>query len=173
MFNGEIYNHADLRAQMVARGHTYRTHSDTESIVHLYEEYGTECVQHLRGMFAFAIWDQPRRTLFAARDRMGIKPFYYRLQQGDGTFFFASEIKALLAAPRVRAEFNSGALAEYLAFGYISGDETLFSGIRKLPPGHTLSLDHDGKLDIRRYWDLSVARRSRPSTARLLRLSLS
>jgi asparagine synthase (glutamine-hydrolysing) len=155
VFNGEIYNHHDLRRQMIERGHRYRTHSDTESIVHLYEEYGSDCVQHLRGMFAFAIWDQSHATLFAARDRVGIKPFYYYLQAG--TFLFASEIKALLAAPGVRAEFNPAALSEYLAFGYISGEETLFAGIRKLAPGHTLTLKRNGAPEIRRYWDLSVA----------------
>ena len=155
VFNGEIYNHAELREKMLARGHSYRTHSDTESIVHLYEEYGQDCVQHLRGMFAFAIWDKARHTLFAARDRLGIKPFYFRLQ--DGTFIFGSEIKALLAYPGVSAEFNSAVLPEYLAFGYVAGEETFFSGIRKLPAGHILELAENGGLSIRRYWDLSVA----------------
>jgi asparagine synthase (glutamine-hydrolysing) len=154
VYNGEIYNHAQLREQMVARGHVYRTHSDTESIVHLYEEYGKDCVQHLRGMFAFVIWDKARNTLFAARDRLGIKPFYYRLV--DGTFIFGSEIKTLLAYPGVNAEFNPGALPEYLAFGYVAGEDTLFSGIHKLPAGHTLELAENGELSIRRYWDLSV-----------------
>src|SRR5579863_5157378 len=155
VFNGEIYNHADLRQKMLARGHSYRTHSDTESIVHLYEEYGQDCVQHLRGMFAFVIWDKARHTLFAARDRLGIKPFYFRLQ--DGTFIFGSEIKALLAYPGVSAEFNAAVLPEYLAFGYVAGEETFFSGIRKLPAGHTLELSKTRRLSIRRYWDLSIA----------------
>jgi asparagine synthase (glutamine-hydrolysing) len=155
VFNGEIYNHADLRQKMIARGHTYRTYSDTESIVHLYEEYGADCVQHLRGMFAFVIWDKVRRKLFAARDRMGIKPFCYRLL--DGVFLYGSEIKALLAYPGVGAEFNQGVLSEYLAFGYVSGEETLFSGIRKLPAGHTLELSESGTVEVRRYWDLSIA----------------
>jgi asparagine synthase (glutamine-hydrolysing) len=154
VFNGEIYNHAGIREKLIARGHTYRTHSDTESIVHLYEEYGRDCVQHLRGMFAFAIWDKPRRKLFAARDRMGIKPFYYRLQ--DGVFLFGSEIKALLAYPGAGPEFNRGVLPEYLAFGYSSQEQTFFSGIYKLPAGHTLELGEEGRPDIRRYWDLSV-----------------
>jgi asparagine synthase (glutamine-hydrolysing) len=154
VYNGEIYNHADLRRQMLARGHIYRTQSDTESIVHLYEEYGPDCVQHLRGMFAFVIWDKTRHTLFAARDRLGIKPLYYCLQ--DGTFIFGSEIKALLAYSGVTAELNRRALPEYLAFGYIAGEETLFSGIRKLPAAHTLELTENGKLTIRRYWDLAV-----------------
>jgi asparagine synthase (glutamine-hydrolysing) len=155
VYNGEIYNHADLREKMLARGHTYRTHSDTESIVHLYEEYGQDCVNYLRGMFAFVIWDKHRHTLFAARDRLGIKPFYYRLQ--EGTFIFASEIKALLTYPGVSAEFNAAVLPEYLAFGYVAGEETFFSGIRKLPAGHTLELSENGEVSIRRYWDLSVA----------------
>jgi len=164
VFNGEIYNHDDLRRQMIARGHRYRTHSDTESIVHLYEEYGEDCVQHLRGMFAFALWDKPKGTFFAARDRVGIKPFYYYLH--DGTFLFASEIKSLLAAPGVRAEFNPAALSEYLAFGYISGEETLFAGIRKLAPGHTLTLKRSAAPEIRRYWDLSVAENPEQDSAR-------
>src|SRR4029077_1433403 len=106
VFNGEIYNHAELREQLRARGHRYRTDSDTETIVHLYEEYGRDCVRYLRGMFAFAIWDRRKRVLFAARDRLGIKTFYYRW---DGkAFLFGSEIKAILAYPGVAAEFDRG-----------------------------------------------------------------
>ncbi len=154
VFNGEIYNHAELRATLEARGHRYRTHSDTETIVHLYEEYGRDCVKHLRGMFAFAIWDRRKRVLCAARDRMGIKPFYYRW---DGrAFLFGSEIKAILAYPGVAAEFNRGTLSEYLAFGYITGAETMFAGIRKLMPGHTLELTEQGESRIERYWDLTT-----------------
>src|SRR5881296_3410247 len=122
VYNGEIYNHRELRSKLEARGHRYRTKSDTETIVHLYEEYGDDCVQHLRGMFAFAIWDRTRRRIFIARDRLGIKPLYY---QYDGQrLIFGSEIKTLLAYPGVTAEFNRGTLAEYLAFGYISGEQT-------------------------------------------------
>jgi asparagine synthase (glutamine-hydrolysing) len=154
VFNGEIYNHAELREKLVARGHIYRTQSDTESILHAYEEFGRDCVQHLRGMFAFVIWDQARRRLFAARDRLGIKPFYYWME--DGVFLFGSEIKTILAYPGVRAQFNRRVLPEYLAFGYTSQEETFFSGIHKLPPGHTLELGEDRQLEIRRYWDLSV-----------------
>ncbi|HEV3304910.1 MAG TPA: asparagine synthase (glutamine-hydrolyzing) [Candidatus Sulfotelmatobacter sp.] len=154
VYNGEIYNHAELRAGLEARGHRYRTRSDTETIVHLYEEYGHDCVMHLRGMFAFAIWDRRKRVLFAARDRLGIKPFYYRW---DGhTFLFGSEIKTILAYPGVEAEFNRGTLAEYLAFGYITGTETMFAGIRKLMPGHTLELTEQGEPRIERYWDLTT-----------------
>src|SRR5438270_5268230 len=121
VFNGEIYNHQDLRKDLTTRGQRYRTHSDTESIVHLYEEYGDDCVQHLRGMFAFAIWDRTRRRIFIARDRLGIAPLH---SQYDGQrLIFGSEIKTLLAYPGVTAEFNRGTLAEYLAFGYISGEQ--------------------------------------------------
>jgi len=154
VYNGEIYNHAELRAGLEARGHRYRTRSDTETIVHLYEEYGRDCVKHLRGMFAFAIWDRRTRVLFAARDRLGIKPFYYRW---DGhTFLFGSEIKAILAYPGVTAEFNRGTLAEYLAFGYITGTQTMFAGVRKLMPGHTLELTEQGEPRIERHWDLTT-----------------
>ena len=155
VYNGEVYNHGDSRKDMEARGHVYRTHSDTESIVHLYEEYGRDCVQHLRGMFAFVIWDQRRRVLFGARDRLGIKPFYYRHQ--DGTLLFGSEIKALLAYPGVNPEFNRSILGEYLAFGYTSGPDTMFSGIRKLMPGHWFELDETGDWRSGQYWDLQVA----------------
>ena len=119
VFNGEIYNHTELRSELELRGHRYRTRSDTETIAHLYEEYGRDCVKYLRGMFAFAIWDRRRKTLFAARDRLGIKPFYYRWDRSK--FLFGSEIKTILSYPGVRAEFNTGVLAEYLAFGYLSG----------------------------------------------------
>jgi asparagine synthase (glutamine-hydrolysing) len=156
VYNGEIYNHQELRPGLEARGHRYRSHSDTETIVHLYEEYGRDCVLQLRGMFAFVLWDARQRLLFGARDRLGIKPFYYRLT--PKTFLFGSEIKTLLAYPGVEAELNRAALSEYLAFGYLSGDETLFSGIKKLMPGHTLELQETGELKIEPYWDLQVAK---------------
>jgi len=153
VYNGEIYNHAELRKGLEAKGHRYRTNSDTETIVHLYEEYGRDCVKHLRGMFAFAIWDRRKRMLFAARDRLGIKPFYYRW---DGkAFLFGSEIKAILAYPGVKARFNRETLAEYLAFGYITGPQTMFRGIQKLMPGHILELAEQGEPRIERYWDLT------------------
>jgi asparagine synthase (glutamine-hydrolysing) len=154
VYNGEIYNHAELRHDLDAKGHHYRTRSDTETIIHLYEEYGSDCVKHLRGMFAFAIWDRKKQTLFAARDRLGIKPFYYRW---DGrVFLFGSEIKAILAFPGANAAFNRSTLAEYLAFGYITGTETMFARIQKLMPAHTLELKQDGELKIDRYWDLNA-----------------
>jgi asparagine synthase (glutamine-hydrolysing) len=155
VYNGEIYNHAELRRDLEAKGHQYRTRSDTETIVHLYEEYGRDCVKHLRGMFAFAIWDRKKQILFAARDRLGIKPFYYRW---DGrTFLFGSEIKTILTFPGVRAEFNRSMLSEYLAFGYLTRQETMFAGIHKLMPGHYLELNQAGELKINRYWDLTSA----------------
>jgi asparagine synthase (glutamine-hydrolysing) len=152
VYNGEIYNHVELRAQLESRGHTYRTKSDTETIVHLYEEYGRECVRYLRGMFAFVIWDDRRRCLFGARDRVGIKPFYYHCD--SKMFLFGSEIKALLAHAGVRASLNSPALPEYLAFGYLAGEESLFAGIRKLMPGQILELNEKGDLRTQTYWDL-------------------
>lgn len=152
VFNGEIYNHADLRPDLERRGHRYRTRSDTETIIHLYEEYGEDCVRRLRGMFAFAIWDSRRRQLFCARDRFGIKPFYYILN--DRRLLFASEIKALLQFPGVRAELNTNGIPEYLAFGYLTGAKTLFAGIERLQPGHWLVADRRETVRAVRYWDL-------------------
>src|SRR5712692_6765817 len=155
VYNGEIYNHQELRKDLEARGHRYRTKSDTETIVHLYEEYGDDCVKRLRGMFAFAIWDGSKRRLYIARDRLGIKPLYYYY---DGkTLLFGSEIKAVLAYPGMKPEFNRQTLAEYLAFGYISGAESMYAGVRKLLPGHILRLDERGQLETSQYWDLNVA----------------
>ena len=158
VFNGEIYNHLQLRQQLEARGHRYSTHSDTETIVHLYEEYGPECVNRLRGMFAFAIWDGRKRSLFLARDRFGIKPLYYHLTQDK--LIFASEIKAILEYHGVSREFNLSGLPEYLAFGYLSGEETFYSGIKQLMPGHTLEVTLPGEAKITRYWDLSITPQS-------------
>lgn len=157
VFNGEIFNHADLRPALERAGHRYATHSDTETIIHAYEEYGAEAVSRLRGMFALAIWDSARKTLFCARDRMGKKPFYY---YWDGRLFaFASEMKALFEHPAISRKFHQPLLAEYLAFGYVSGEQTLFSGIRKLMPGHHLTLrlgDPSPVPRIQRYWDIPV-----------------
>ena len=151
VFNGEIYNHLILRKELVARGHVFRTRSDTETIVHLYEEFGRDCVQQLRGMFAFAVWDARRQRLFAARDRLGIKPFYYRYT--PDTFLFGSEIKVILAHPDVTPKLERSMLPEYLAFGYLSGPVTFFAGIQKLLPGHWLEVE-GGKLHVEPYWDL-------------------
>jgi asparagine synthase (glutamine-hydrolysing) len=150
-YNGEIFNHADLRPALEKAGHQYRTRCDTETILHAYEQYGPDCVTRFRGMFSFAIWDEHARTLFCARDRLGKKPFYY---YWDGRLFaFASEIKALLAHPEISPRLEESLLSEYLNFGYCSGEQTLFSGIRKLMPGHWLLLT-PGELQIRQYWDV-------------------
>jgi asparagine synthase (glutamine-hydrolysing) len=155
VFNGEIYNHLALREELVARGHRYSTHSDTETIIHAFEEYGADCVHHLRGMFAFAIWNRNTKTLFIARDRLGIKPLYYKL--APERLLFGSEIKVILAHGGIRPEFNRAVLPEYLAFGYLSGEETFYAGIRKLPPGHTLTISPDGRAETRQYWDLDAS----------------
>jgi asparagine synthase (glutamine-hydrolysing) len=153
VFNGEIYNHADFRKDLEARGHLYRTHCDTETILHLYEEDGERAVEKLRGMFAFAIWDSSKRELFIARDRLGVKPLYYALMD-DGSLFFASEIKAILETGAVKPEINFRALPDYLANHAASGEETLFRNIKRLLPGHILRWQ-DGSVAIRRYWDIT------------------
>jgi asparagine synthase (glutamine-hydrolysing) len=155
-YNGEIYNHADFRSMLESRGHVYRTHCDTETILHLYEEHGAACVEQLRGMFAFAIWDQCKRELFIARDRLGVKPLYYA-HKLDGSFYFASEIKALIEARAVKPEINYAALPDYLANHGTSGDETLFVGVKRLLPGHTLLWREDGQIRIVQYWDINFA----------------
>jgi asparagine synthase (glutamine-hydrolysing) len=152
-FNGEIYNHPQLRPALEARGHRYQNNSDTETIIHLYEERGPDVVEELSGMFAFAIWDEARQTLLLARDRLGIKPLYY-FAADDGVLYFASEIKSLLASAAVKPEVNLRALPDYLANHATTGDETLFRGIKRLPPGHTLTW-RDGKIIVRKYWDLT------------------
>jgi asparagine synthase (glutamine-hydrolysing) len=153
VFNGEIYNHTGFRQSLEASGHVYRTHCDTETILHLYEEFGEGCVEQLRGMFAFAIWDANKRELFIARDRLGVKPLYYA-QTADGSLYFASEIKALFETGAIKPELNFRALPDYLANHAPSGEETLFSGIKRLLPGHTMRW-RDGLLEIRSYWDVS------------------
>src|SRR5438132_8296751 len=155
VYNGEIYNHRELRSKLEARGHRYRTKSYTETIVHLYEEYGRDCAQHLRGMFAFAIWDPEKGTLFIARDRLGIKPLYYSLT--SESFLFGSEIKVILANRNSRPDFHFAALPEYLAFGYLSGEDTFYNGIAKLMPGHWLEVRETGESKVEQYWDLDVS----------------
>ncbi|HYP26967.1 MAG TPA: asparagine synthase (glutamine-hydrolyzing) [Blastocatellia bacterium] len=155
-FNGEIYNHRDIRPGLEARGHVYRSACDTETIIHLYEERGPRVVEELRGMFAFAIWDRNRNRLLLARDRVGIKPLYYALLE-DGRIYFASEIKAIIEAGAVRPELNYAALSDYAANRAPSGEETLFRGIKRLMPGHTLVWS-DGRVEINRYWDVSFAK---------------
>src|SRR6476660_6254556 len=155
-YNGEIYNHADFRAELEAKGHVYSTHCDTETILHLYEEHGSSCVDYLRGMFAFAIWDQRKQELFIARDRLGVKPLYY-VHRDDGSLFFGSEIKALLEAGAVRPEINYAVLSDYLANHAPSGEETLFVGVKRLLPGHVMTW-RDGEVSIRRYWDVDFSK---------------
>jgi asparagine synthase (glutamine-hydrolysing) len=159
VFNGEIYNFAEIRRELQARGHTFATRSDTEVIVHLYEEQGAACVERLRGMFAFAIWDSRRRQLLVARDRLGVKPLYY--VETPGSLLFASEIKSLLQAAGVTAEPDLQGLRRYLTYRHPYGNATLFKGIKQLPPGHVLVANAAGTT-IRRYWD--VPERS-PSSA--------
>ena len=153
-YNGEIYNYIELRHQLQARGHSFVSQSDTEVVLQMYEAYGEDCLEHFNGMFAFAIWDGQRRRLFAARDRLGIKPFYY-YSNGD-ILVFASEIKSLLQHPRVRAAVDYQGLQDYLDLQYCLGDKTLFAGIKRLQPGHCLSWE-EGQLQVRRYWDLDFA----------------
>ena len=151
VFNGEIYNHRELRSELESRGHRFRTHSDTEVIVHAYEEYGTQCPGHLAGMFAFAIWDSTRRRLYAARDRLGQKPFYYARR--DDRLCFSSELKALLTLPDVPREIDEVALHHYLSLQYVPEPWSIYRGIRKLPAAHWLSFE-DGRLRLERYWSL-------------------
>lgn len=163
VYNGEIFNHASLRPDLEAAGHRYKTHSDTEAILHGFEQYGPLSVTRFNGMFAYAVWDKKRKRLYCARDRHGIKPFYY---YWDGrTFAFASEIKALLEFPGVRAEINESVLAEYFTFGYVSSEETLFRGIKKMPPAHYLMLDWNGsRFDLRfeQYWETPLFEKPEP-----------
>jgi asparagine synthase (glutamine-hydrolysing) len=155
VFNGEIYNHADLRPRLEAAGHTYQTRSDTETILHAYEQWGDACLEHLRGMFAFAIWDAPRRRLLLARDRLGVKPLYWA--QAGGRLLFGSEIKSILESGLIRAEADESRLPELLSTRYLSGAETLFKGIHRLLPGHTLVFEQ-GHVAIREYWDIPAGR---------------
>src|SRR5580700_7731758 len=154
VFNGEIYNYQSLREELEGRGHKLPTASDTEVIVHLYEDFGEECVQHLRGMFGFAVWDAPKRRLLLARDRLGIKPLYYT--QVGGRLIFGSEIKAILQHPSVHVLLNHEGLNNFLSLKYVPAPQTMFRGIHALPPGYLLTCDENG-VKVRRYWDLSFA----------------
>lgn len=151
-FNGEIYNHLELRARLEAEGHVFRSRSDTEAVVHAYEEYGLEFAQHLEGMFALAIWDAPRRRLVLARDRLGMKPLYYTLAQGR--LRFASEIKALLADPTLPRALHRQGLLDLLGYEFTPAPATLFEGVHKLLPGCLLCLEADGRARLTRYWSL-------------------
>lgn len=151
VFNGEIYNYLDWRTDLANKGYKFKTQSDTETILHLYDAFGEDCVQHLRGMFAFAIWDGGSRKLFIARDRFGKKPLHYL--HDESKIVFGSEIKSILRHPDVRTEVHRPAIINYMTYGYTPDPYTMFQGIYKLPPGHTLTWQ-DGKIDIRQYWDI-------------------
>lgn len=153
VFNGEIYNYRELTRELVARGHVFATDSDTEVLVHGWEEWGTGCVERLQGMFAFALWDRRQQTLFLARDRVGIKPLHYA-RLPSGRLLFGSELKSLLAHPEMTRDLEPRAVEDYFAFGFIPDPRTLLRDARKLPPGHTLLLGPDGHGEPRRYWDL-------------------
>jgi asparagine synthase (glutamine-hydrolysing) len=157
VFNGEIYNHQEIRHQLEARGHRFRTHSDTEAIVHAYEEYGDACPEYLNGMFAFAIWDERRQRLFLARDRLGIKPLYYSVE--SERLVFGSELKSLLQIRDMSKTIDGKALDNFLTFEYIPAPATIFEQIRKLPPAHTLGYEQ-GTIRIQRYWSLRYQRSS-------------
>src|SRR5450631_1133448 len=150
--NGEIYNYVELRSQLEARGHRFVTHSDCEVIIGLYEAYGDRLLEHLRGMFAFALWDTRKQRLLAARDHLGQKPFFY-IAEGD-RFAFGSEIKSLLALDPGLRQLNLTAIDQYLALRIIAPPLTMFRNVHKLPPGHMLVVERDQRPVIRPYWDL-------------------
>jgi asparagine synthase (glutamine-hydrolysing) len=162
-YNGEIYNHQEIRPELEASGHTFRTRCDTETIVHAYEQWGDACVEHFRGMFAFAVWDARRRRLLLARDRMGIKPLYWTARRDR--LIFGSEIKSILQSGIVPAEANDRAIPELLSTRYLSGAETLFRGIYRLLPGHVLTFE-DGVATTRQWWDVPAGQ-ARPDVERL------
>ena len=171
VFNGEVYNHAELKKELERLGHVFSSRADTESVIHAYEQYGRKCVDHLRGMFAFAIWDGNKRELFLARDRIGVKPLYFT-QQG-GRFIFGSEIKAILQANGVAAKMNHGALAHYLTFMIPPAPMTMFEGIHKLPAGHTLAIDSSGNVRQEQYWDAitrGIPEQPEPDTDYMIRV---
>jgi len=158
VFNGEIYNFHELRPELEKKGHRFASHSDTETIVHLYEEYGEDCVNYLRGMFAFAIWDAGKKRIFAARDRVGKKPFLY---SWDGRrFVFASEFRSMLESGAIRRDIEENAVNYYMSLGYIPAPMTIFKGVKKLMPAHTLTVDASG-VRTRKYWDLDYISKSR------------
>ncbi len=165
VFNGEIWNYKTLRQELLEKGHQFRTHSDTETIVHAYEEYGVECVARLHGMFSFAIWDGPRQRLLLARDKAGKKPLYYT--QVDGDLLFASEIKSLLCHPGVKRAASTQAMADFLSVRYVPAPATLFENIYKILPGHWLLCEH-GQLRQESYWDFTFGKtEERPIAAYL------
>ena len=154
VFNGEVYNFKELRQELEPLGYEFKTHSDTEAIVHAWEAWGENCVDHLRGMFAFAIWDRNKETLFMARDRLGIKPLYYTVLPNK-QLVFGSELKVLAAHPDLLKNIDHHAVEDYFALGYIPEPRTIYEGVYKLPPAHTLTFKRDGKLPApREYWKI-------------------
>jgi asparagine synthase (glutamine-hydrolysing) len=180
VFNGEIYNHRDLRPALEASGHVYRSRSDTETIVHAYEEHGDRAPELLKGMFAFAIWDSTLQRLLLARDRLGIKPLYYTIAGNE--LLFASEIKAILAVLPSAPQLNQTQLPEYLAKGFVTGEHTMFAGIKRLLPGHILTWSASEGVRTQQYWRIpsdaaptstSSAMRVRPPTGSALSIATS
>jgi asparagine synthase (glutamine-hydrolysing) len=156
IFNGEVYNYKELKPELEKKGHKFSSDTDTETVIHLYEEYGEDCLKHIRGMFAFALWDDKKQIFFAARDRAGKKPFIY--SNHNGRFCFASEFTALLASGFIEKEINLEAIDYYLTFGYIPAPMTIYKGVFKLPPAHFL-LFKGGELKIKRYWELDYSQK--------------
>ena len=154
VFNGEIYNYKELQVELIKQGHVFRTNCDTETIVHLYEQHGTDCLKYLRGMFAFSIWDSNKQQLFCARDRFGIKPFYYYIDSSK--FVFGSEIKTILKSNGIDKTLSYDALDSYFAFKYITSDLSIYKNIKKLQPSHylLLSFKNNTNVEIKRYWDI-------------------
>ena len=159
VFNGEIYNYSEIRKELVGAGHVFRTNTDTEVIIHGYEEYGDKLLDRLRGMFSFVIWDRNKKELFGARDFFGIKPLYYAIM--GKSFLFGSEIKSFLEHPNFKKELNTDALENYLTFQYSPTNETFFKNVYKLPPAHCFTLK-DGKFTARRYWDVNFNENNSP-----------
>jgi len=167
VYNGEIYNFQDLSQELLARGHSFRTHCDTEVIVHAWEEWGEACVEHFRGMFAFALWDANSETLFLARDRLGIKPLYYA-PLANGLVLFGSELKALLNHPALPREIDVTAVEDYFAYGYVPDPKSIYRHVVKLEPGHTMAFRRGrAQPSPRRYWDVSFESRSGVSEAQV------
>lgn len=159
VFNGEIYNFQELRGDLVQKGHVFKSKTDSEVIIHAYEEYGMEAIKKFRGMFAFALYDRNKKRLLLVRDRIGIKPLYYTI--ANGQLLFASEIKSILQCPQVERRVNAQALYDYLGFEFVPAPETMFAGIHKLPAGHHLVFEN-GKVDVRQYWDMSFQQSGPP-----------
>jgi len=171
VFNGEIYNYRELHDELSGYGHCFTTHSDTEVIVHAWEQWGEGCVRHFRGMFAFALWDRNQQTLFLARDRLGIKPLYYALL-GDAQLVFASELKALKQHPLFARQLDPLAIEEYFGFGYVPEPRSIYQGTWKLPPGHTLTIRRPMHRlpEPRQYWDVSFGETSRRDDSEAIEL---